>query len=111
MIRITPQKLKPSGIEPPEIAISQQADVRIKNSGQMFLFITNANTDDPNVVTIYGQRSCNTGEVHDVTVSIPTQSARVIGPFETSQFNDVEGYIRLHAGAKIPVTCNAVTYV
>lgn len=86
MALLTAQSVNQSGLAPSYSAVS--ASDTFANDGTVFLHVKNAG-GSADTVTITSVQTCNQGATHNLTVSVPaTTGDRLIGPFETSRFND-----------------------
>lgn len=86
MAVFTAQQVSTAGIAPSYSAVS--ASDTFANDGTVFLHVKNAG-GSPDTVTLVSVKTCDQGATHNLTVSVPaTTGDRIIGPFETSRFND-----------------------
>jgi hypothetical protein len=55
-------------------------------------------------VTIVGQQFCNQGTKHDLTYTVAGASDKILGPFDTTRFDDGTGFIQITYSAVTSVT-------
>lgn len=85
MALLTAQSVAQAGLTPTYSAVS--ASDTFANDGTVFLHVKNAG-GSPDSVTVTSVQTCNQGSTHNLVVSVPAGAERLIGPFETSRFND-----------------------
>ncbi len=73
------------------------------NSGKQFLLITNGNALST-VVTVVTQATIDGLAITDLTVTIPTATTKLIGPFPPSTYNDASGYVTVSCSITTTVT-------
>lgn len=73
------------------------------NNGRTFLHFKN--TSASTVVSISSQVTCSQGVAHHPTITVASASGDImVGPFPTSRFNDVNGYVQMTYTAFVGVT-------
>lgn len=60
------------------------------NNGRTFISVKNADATS-HTVTVASQVNCNQGVNHPVAVIVAAGEERIIGPFATDRFSDVNG--------------------
>ena len=100
------QKITSDGLNPVFVAADAAGD-EIPNGGRNVLHVKNGSAGQI-TVTINSQRACNQGFDHDQTVDIPAGEERVIGPFNSSRFNNSNGRVEAAYSAAANVTVAAL---
>ena len=85
MALLTAQTVGQSGLTPSYSAVS--ASDTFANDGTVFLHVKNGGGSS-DTVTVTSVQTCNQGSTHNLTVSVPAGAERMLGPFETTRFND-----------------------
>lgn len=85
MALLTAQSVSQAGLTPAYTAVA--ASDTFANDGTVFLHVKNGG-GSPDTVTITSVKTCDQGSTHNLTVSVPAGAERILGPFETSRFND-----------------------
>lgn len=73
-----------AGVGPTYVAAGAGGDT-FANNGNTMLHVKNA-SGGALTVTVDSQKTCDQGFDHDVVVSVPAGSERMIGPFPVSRF-------------------------
>lgn len=81
----SPQKPTKAGVAATYAAVS--ASDTFDNDGSVFIHIKNGGASTDNVV-INSVQPCNQGVDHDLSLSVAAGQDKLVGPFETSRFND-----------------------
>ena len=92
MATINAQKVSLAGLNPSFANVAAGGD-QFANSGREVVHLQNTSLGALNV-TIDSPVDCNQGFTHDVVVSVPAESERIIGPFSKPRFDD-EGFVKL----------------
>lgn len=107
MATLTMQKPTLSGIALTYSNCSAGGDEFVNNSGRVCIHVKNGNTA-AQTVTVNSQKPCDQGYDHDVVVSIPASSDRLIGPFTTDRFNDANGKVQITYSGVTSMTIAAI---
>ena len=67
---------------------------QIVNNGRTVIYVKNGDSASHNV-TVTSVAACNQGANHDLVVAVAAGEQRIIGPFATDRFNDVNGHVGL----------------
>jgi hypothetical protein len=84
MAVLTVQLVSRTGLLPTYAAVSAGGD-SVPNNGRVLLHVKNGNASPTNV-TVDSIQACNQGNDHDVVVTVPNASERIIGPFPVARF-------------------------
>lgn len=70
------------------------------NTGKEILYVKNTHATNPLTVTIDAPGQCSFGFAglaqHDLSVTVPAVSERLIGPFDVNRFNDANGKLTIN---------------
>ncbi|WP_298272227.1 hypothetical protein [Geobacter sp.] len=100
------QKVSQTGLAPAYLAADVAGD-EWTNGGRSMLHVKNGSAAAV-TVTIDSVKSCDQGFDHDVQVSVPAGSERLIGPFEPRRFNNASGRCKASYSAVASVTVAAL---
>ncbi|RJQ26329.1 MAG: hypothetical protein C4589_09845 [Peptococcaceae bacterium] len=106
MATLSVQKISLTGLGPTFVAASAGGDIFANNS-HVYLHVKNGDTA-AKTVTVNSQRQCDQGFDHDIAVSVPASGERLIGPFNTSRFNNTDGNVEVTYSAVTSVTVAAI---
>lgn len=95
-------------LTPVFVAASEGGDY-FANSGTIMLYVKNAHAVDARTVTIHSQVDCNQGHEHDLTVSVPESSERMVGFLSVGRFNDCAGRVQITYSSEANVTVAAIS--
>ena len=84
---IVVQKISSTTAVWPTATIAQADGHKFKNSGVTFVILQNISTTTPRSVTFPTPNKVFGLDIADMTVSIPANSYRVIGPFSVQAYN------------------------
>jgi hypothetical protein len=93
MAEITRQNLSLSGTSLNYVSASDGGDY-FRNNDSTNLFIKNTDASSL-TVTIFAQRQCNHGFLHDQEITVAAGEEVVISEMETSRFNDENGDVQI----------------
>jgi hypothetical protein len=100
---LTAQTVVQSGLTPVYGAVA--ASDTFSNDGTVFLHVKNGG-GSPDNVTVTSVKTCDQGTAHNLVVSVPNGSERMIGPLETTRFNDpTTGLVTVAHSFLTSVTC------
>ena len=108
MAQIAVQKATLTGVIPTYVAASAGGDTFINNANTTFEVKNAAAT--PTTVTILSRVNCNMGGTHDIVVTIPATTTKIIGPFSAGRFNDENKLVQVNYSAVTTVTVAAITH-
>lgn len=86
MAKLTTQYISSTGMAPTFAAAAAGGDT-FANNGNVILYIKNGGTTAI-TVTVDSIEKCSHGFDHNIEVSIPATSERMIGPFDAARFNN-----------------------
>ncbi len=109
MAAITVQNITLATSLTPTFAAASELGDYFANTGKIFLYIKNADTVAARTVTIASQVACNQGTTHDITVTVPTESEEMVGPFPVTRFNDADGMVQVTYDDHTDVTIRAIS--
>ena len=93
------QQIALTGLAVSLVAADAAGNYWTNNSGKTFFRAKNT-TGSPINVIVNSQRNCDQGFDHDITVSIPATTGDImIGPFDTTRWNDGDGRVQVTYGA------------
>lgn len=105
MATLAVQAVLQSGIVPTFTAASSGGDV-FPNDGRTYLHIKNGGTGAV-TVTVDSFTPCSYGFDHDILISIPAGSERIIGTFPPSRFNNDSSMVSVSYSGVTSVTVAA----
>lgn len=108
MAQLTVQNVTRSGLTPSYAAATGTGD-SFSNNGATFLHVKNGHTAAQSVTvdSQYAPLPAGTAQA-DVVVSIPAGGERMIGPFPTRSFNDVDGLTQVTYSGVTALTVAAI---
>jgi hypothetical protein len=108
MAALTVQKAVLTGVAPTFVAAAGGGDTFV-NDGETYLEVKNAGGSGI-TVTVSAQSACNQGTLHDSVTTVPaTTGDRVIGPFNTTRFNNSAGSCSITYSGVTSVTVAVVS--
>lgn len=106
MAVLTVQDVTAAGLTPSYVAASAGGDT-FANNGRVMLHVKNGSASSI-TVTIVSARTCNFGYQHDIQVTVPASSEKMIGPFPPERFNNDSGMVQVNYSAVTSVTVAAL---
>lgn len=88
MAELVVQKISNTGLKPTFSSTDTDGDTFL-NDGEVFLHIKNNNASLQSTVTVTARTVCSHGSLHNISISIPPNEERQIGPFPVDRFNDL----------------------
>jgi uncharacterized protein (DUF697 family) len=79
---------------------------QVQNNGRTFLKITNG-SGGAITVTVASQVTCSQGSTHNATNAVAAGATDLMGPFDTTRFNDANGYIQITYSGVTSLTIGA----
>lgn len=76
---------------------------KIINNGRTWLSVKNADAS-PHSVTVTSVTNCSYGFNHDLVVAVAAGAEQIIGPFDPTRFNDVNGQAGLAYTSLVSMT-------
>lgn len=106
MATLTVHEIVPTGgVEATLVAAAGGGD-QFSNDGRTYLKVTNGG-GAPITVTVVSQRACEQGTIHSIANSVTNATTEVMGPFDTSRFNDASGFVQVTYSGVTSVTVGA----
>lgn len=106
MANLSVQKITQAGVGPTYGAAAAGGD-SFPNDGHMLLHVKNGAAASI-TVTVKSPTVCDQGVSHDLVITIPATSDRMIGPFPSKRFNNKTGYVDITYSAVATVTVAAL---